>query len=749
MPSWRAEWKTHWAIISVLSAYVLLGLIYSVVTPIFEASDELWHYPFVKHIADGHGLPIQDPTAQQLWRQEGSQPPLYYAVAALATFWIDTSDLSEILWRNPHADIGIPTPDGNINMIVHTDRERFPYQGTVLAVHIIRALSVFVGLVTVWCTYRICVEVFPEREPLAVGAAAFTAFNPMFLFISGSVNNDTLATALCAVAVWMMVRLVSQRWAGCGHLALLGLVIGLAALSKLSGLGLLPLAMLALILVSWQRKEWSFLVRGCAIVFSCVTVVAGWWYIRNWLLYGDFTGLNVFVTIAGPRHPTPTLLQLWGERWGFIMSFWGFFGGVNVPMAHWIYQLLTAIAEIGVLSCVLALVWAWLQRRFHTERWLKITLLMAWPIILFASFVRWTLMTIASQGRHLFPALPCIAFIVALGLWHLSPPRVRPWSMAALAALMFAIAIVAPFIYIAPAYARPALLSPTETAAILNPLHVSFNDEITLLGYELSADAVGPGDWLEVTLYWQAQKEMERNYSVFVHLLAPGDLILGQRDTYPGLGKFPTTLWKPGDTIRDTYALKVSPVALATEAAQVEVGLYTVETGQRLPAYIEGKPVGDHVRFGEITIAVSPQEGIPNPVYINFDNCIALVGYDLDRQVARPGETFHLTLFWKCLRPVRDNYSVFTHVLGPNNSIWAQMDSWPQGGNAPTSTWVPGQVIEDHYELRLNDQTPAGVYEIEIGFYLGEKRLSVLGEGGQVVDDRAFLSKVRVLPAES
>ena len=41
-------------IMLILAAYVVLGVIYSLVTPLFEASDEMWHYPFVKHLADGN-----------------------------------------------------------------------------------------------------------------------------------------------------------------------------------------------------------------------------------------------------------------------------------------------------------------------------------------------------------------------------------------------------------------------------------------------------------------------------------------------------------------------------------------------------------------------------------------------------------------------------------------------------------------------------------------------------------------------
>ncbi|MEA3346021.1 MAG: hypothetical protein U9Q78_07255, partial [Chloroflexota bacterium] len=108
----------NWALALILAGFIALGTIYSVVTPIFEASDELWHYPFVAHLAGGGGLPVQDPAHQELWRQEGCQPPLYYAVGALATFWADTSDLPELLRRNPHADIGVVASGSSVNMVV-------------------------------------------------------------------------------------------------------------------------------------------------------------------------------------------------------------------------------------------------------------------------------------------------------------------------------------------------------------------------------------------------------------------------------------------------------------------------------------------------------------------------------------------------------------------------------------------------------------------------------------------------------
>ena len=228
---------------ALLISFSLLGVIYASVTPLFEVSDELWHYPMVKTLADGNGLPVQDPAHPGPWRQEGSQPPLYYALMAFITRWIDTSDIDQVRWINPHADNGVITADGNNNIVVHTYREAWPWRGTTLAVRLIRLLSVLLGAGTVYFTYRLALELAPEQKTLALAAAAFVAFTPMFIFVSASVNNDNLAIFLSAAALWLLARWLREPPLSFGwsHI-ILGLILGGAALSKESALGLLPLA---------------------------------------------------------------------------------------------------------------------------------------------------------------------------------------------------------------------------------------------------------------------------------------------------------------------------------------------------------------------------------------------------------------------------------------------------------------------------------------------------------------------------
>ena len=190
----------------ILGLFILLGVTYAVTTPVFEASDELWHYPMIQHLANGNSLPVQvfDPALAGPWKQEASQPPLYYYLGAALTFWIDTSDMAQVRWLNPHVDNGIIAEDGNINLAIH-DPAWNAWQGTLLAVRIVRVFSVFLSAGTVFLTYLIAKAVAPGRPEVALGATAVNAFLPMFLFISGAVNNDNLAILLASLAVWLMI----------------------------------------------------------------------------------------------------------------------------------------------------------------------------------------------------------------------------------------------------------------------------------------------------------------------------------------------------------------------------------------------------------------------------------------------------------------------------------------------------------------------------------------------------------------
>jgi hypothetical protein len=126
---------------------------------------------------------------------------------------------------------------------------------------------------------------------------------------------------------------------------------------------------------------------------------------------------------------------------------------------------------------------------------------------------------------------------------------------------------------------------------------------------------------------------------------------------------------------------------------------------------------------------------------INLNDEVELLGYDLGHPRVEAGAAVECTLYWRALRSIDHNYTVFTH-LTREGQTWGQWDNQPQQGQSPTTRWVPGQVIADPYQIPLSADTPAGPIELQVGMYDRNTmlRLPILGAEGQVLGDHVVLA---------
>ena len=145
----------------LLAVFFVTGLAYSLVVPAFETPDEIYHYAFARHLAAGNGLPVQGPEKTGPWEQEGSQPPLYYGLVALATAGIDQGGLESFAVQNPRANLGDPQQPGNKNFMLFSAQSR-PLVGVNLALHVGRWISLVLGTLTVFFTYLLARFAFPH-----------------------------------------------------------------------------------------------------------------------------------------------------------------------------------------------------------------------------------------------------------------------------------------------------------------------------------------------------------------------------------------------------------------------------------------------------------------------------------------------------------------------------------------------------------------------------------------------------------
>ncbi len=200
----------------------------------------------------------------------------------------------------------------------------------------------------------------------------------------------------------------------------------------------------------------------------------------------------------------------------------------------------------------------------------------------------------APAGRYrleLVPELPSLSRGVIA--------TVRRWLNPAAGGVRLASLDVAP--RPAAADATPPPLPTGLTIAV--PMLATLGDEVRFLGYELSADAVRAGEPLSVTLYWQALRPMDVNYTVFLHLLDPTNEIVGQKDSMPADGGLPTAAWQLGEVITDARTFLVDPAARPGSHV-LEMGLYRLETLERLPVRDTASQAvtGDRILLSQITV---------------------------------------------------------------------------------------------------------------------------------------------------
>ena len=123
------------------------------------------------------------------------------------------------------------------------------------------------------------------------------------------------------------------------------------------------------------------------------------------------------------------------------------------------------------------------------------------------------------------------------------------------------------------------------------PAGAVFADAIRLTGYDVRPAALSPGGAISLTFYWQPARRLDADYTTFVQLLNADDAKIGQSDHRPGGVYYPTSLWKPGETLADTHTL-ILAADLGRPPYTLLVGLYTAETALR--------HLGSPQRIGEI-----------------------------------------------------------------------------------------------------------------------------------------------------
>jgi 4-amino-4-deoxy-L-arabinose transferase-like glycosyltransferase len=402
----------RWLLPAIVLIYLILGVLYALYTPDWQAPDEPAHYNYIQYVAEQHRFPVLKP---------GDYPALYLEEIKAAHFPPEMS-ITPIRYEfhQPPLYYLLAAPVYRL------------FGGTLLP---LRLLSVAMGAVLLLVISWTVQALAPAHPLLAVGATAFVAFLPMHLTFIASANNDTLAELLLATILLLSIRYLRRSMPSPAAaedarlLVLLGITTGLGLITKSSVYVALPLVLLAIVARHLWLDEpppaFSGSLKAVALYLLPAIVLAMPWWLRNIALYGDadFLGLGRHEQVVAGQLRTAEFVATHGfAQLGrdFVLtsfrSFWGQFGWMGVLLDQRLYQALAILSVLALIGFAVWVVQAWhRQAEFQKWYWAAGGLLVLSGLFTLASYVWYNATFVQHQGRYLFPALVPISLAVALG----------------------------------------------------------------------------------------------------------------------------------------------------------------------------------------------------------------------------------------------------------------------------------------------------------------------------------------------
>lgn len=440
---------------------------WALITPAFFSPDEPDHFAYVQYFAETGHMPSKIPSAQPAYSLEQTlalNAVDIYSVINDSTARPPWLHLNELQWEHLRAGISHPSDDGGGYTPGASGHDPPYYALTAAAYQLVRSQSVFsqltmarlvsalLGALVAACAFGIVRELLPRQRVAAVAAGLLVAFQPMFGFIAGAVNNDNGVNAAAALSLYLLVRALRRglSW----HLALcLGVTLAITPLMKETGYEIYPAVAVGLVGVAWRSRRrtslqpWGFFVAGLG------AIAGGWLLLKRSIVdaFGGSGGISSSISATSSvsqafHMPGRFLVYLWelflprlpfmGELfpqgWPFyqiyVLRGWGAFGWYTYVFARWVYlAIVVTMASVGLF----ALCAAWRYREVTRKLGWELLVIVLFPVCVLvaveAAFFapNGGRTVVAEQGRYIFPAIAALAVIAVGGTFGLG----RRWHV--------------------------------------------------------------------------------------------------------------------------------------------------------------------------------------------------------------------------------------------------------------------------------------------------------------------------------
>jgi hypothetical protein len=296
------------------------------------------HLYYVEYILNNRSIPL----ANEGWQTH--QPPLFYLVSALVM------SLSRMFFAESRA------------------------------LYSLKLIPFLCGVGQICLAYFAARMVFPNSKAKQSLSVVITALIPMNIYISSYLSNETLSAFLISLAIFITILILNSNYHSPKLYCVLGLVIGLAILTKITALTVLPVVFLVLLYKLFSEEKCSItrLGKGLGLMFLVIIVVAGWFYARNWMHFGKIfvTGWDYSLVSPWWQDPgfhtykyfcqfgkvftVPYFAGTYSLFDSLYSTFWGdaFFGGRSAYMSRppWNYEYVSAVYILAIPATLAILI---------------------------------------------------------------------------------------------------------------------------------------------------------------------------------------------------------------------------------------------------------------------------------------------------------------------------------------------------------------------------------------------------------
>jgi len=276
----------------------------------------------------------------------------------------------------------------------------------------------------------------------------------------------------------------------------------------------------------------------------------------------------------------------------------------------------------------------------------------------------------------------------------------------------YSLASVGPLIRVQP---KPITTAPR----IFEPSFADFS-AVRLIGYDIDSSRLNVipnlwhfenGKFLRVTLYWQAQEKIDFDAMVSIKILRSDRRVFGQIDHRPVLDAYPTTAWRVGEIIADTYDVPIFLGVTPSDYA-INATMYDAKSGDVIVQR-------DLTKIQIDPDVIAPRRDLWNIAHTPFADfgALSLTGYSLDTNFdspLRPGDALPLTLLWRAGElKLPDNLSAHVWLEDASGRQVASRDALISLGYPPFQ-WQPNIYVRDGLPIRLPANLADGNYAVKL-----------------------------------